>query len=78
MGIFASNIQATNINSTGIITAAGGSNIMGNVEVSGISTFSGNISVGVDTSSGLVLTSQNGTKYQLIVANDGTLSTIAI
>jgi hypothetical protein len=38
----------------------------------------GDISVGINTSEGLILTSPNGTKYRLIVANDGILSTTAV
>lgn len=38
----------------------------------------GDISVGVNTSNGIVLTSANGTKYRLIVSNTGVLSTVAI
>jgi hypothetical protein len=45
---------------------------------SGISTFSGNVKVGVSTAAGVILTSSNGTKYQLFVENDGTLKTVAV
>ena len=38
----------------------------------------GDISVGIDTSQGLILTSANGTKYRLIVSDGGTLSTVAV
>lgn len=38
----------------------------------------GDISVGVSTAHGVILTSPNGTQYRLIVANDGTLSTTAV
>jgi hypothetical protein len=38
----------------------------------------GDISVGINTSEGLILTSENGTRYRLIVADDGTLSTVAV
>jgi hypothetical protein len=38
----------------------------------------GDISVGVNTSSGLILTSPNGTQYRIIVANDGSLSTTIV
>ena len=43
----------------------------------GTSTFSGDVNVGTSQASGVILTSPNGTKYRLIVANDGTLSTTA-
>jgi hypothetical protein len=39
---------------------------------------SGSVKVGIDTSQGVILTSPNGTKYQLFVENDGTLKTVAI
>ncbi len=38
----------------------------------------GDISVGINTSQGLILTSPNGTKYRLFVENDGTLKTVAV
>ena len=38
----------------------------------------GDISVGIGTSYGLILTSPNATKYRLIVADDGTLSTTLV
>lgn len=39
---------------------------------------SGSARVGINTSSGVILTSPNGTKYQLFVENDGTLKTVAV
>lgn len=50
---------------TGIVTATSGN-------------VSGDLSVGVSTATGVVLTSPNGTRYRLIVANDGTLSTVVV
>ena len=38
----------------------------------------GDISVGINTSQGLILTSPNGTRFRLIVGNDGSLSTVAV
>ena len=38
----------------------------------------GNARVGINTSQGVILTSPNGTKYQLFVENNGTLKTIAV
>jgi len=75
-----------NINTSGIATIGnvviGGATtaliVTGDVRVTGVSTFSSNVSVGIDTSIGLILTSPNGTKYQLFVENDGTLNTISI
>jgi hypothetical protein len=39
---------------------------------------SGNARVGINTSQGVILTSPDGTKYQLFVENGGTLKTIAV
>jgi len=39
---------------------------------------SGNARVGINTSQGVILTSPNGTKYQLFVENGGTLKTVAV
>ena len=59
--------------------------IGGNLEVSGISTFnsiinvdSSDINVGVDTTTGIVLTSPIGDKFRLIVLDDGSLSTVQV
>ena len=41
-------------------------------------TVYGDAYIGSDNSSGVILTSPNGTKYRLIVANDGTLSTTSV
>ena len=38
----------------------------------------GSVKVGINTSQGVILTSPNGTKYQLFVEDDGTLKTIAV
>jgi hypothetical protein len=38
----------------------------------------GDISVGINTSNGLVLTSANGTKYRLFVSNAGVLTTVLV
>ena len=38
----------------------------------------GDVSVGINTSQGVVLTSPNGTKYRLMVENDGTLKTVLV
>ena len=46
--------------------------------VVGVSTMSGLVNVGVDTSVGVVMTAANGTRYRLFVENDGSLSTIAL
>ena len=72
--------NSTGINTTsnvgiGTTTADAALTVRGNVKVTGISTFSGDINVGTSQASGVILTSPNGTKYRLVVANDGTLST---
>ena len=46
--------------------------------VVGVSTFSGLVNVGIDTSIGIVMTASNGTRYRLFVEDDGSLSTIAL
>jgi len=46
--------------------------------VVGISTFNGQVNVGVNTSIGVILTAANGTRYRLFVENDGSLNTIAL
>jgi hypothetical protein len=46
-----------------------------NLNVLGISTFSGNVNVGVGTDTGLVLTSPNGSKFRLYVDDSGNLNT---
>jgi hypothetical protein len=38
----------------------------------------GDVSVGINTSTGLILTSANGTKYRLFVSNTGVLSTVVV
>ena len=38
----------------------------------------GDARVGINTAQGVILTSQNGTKYRLIVADNGTLSTVLV
>ena len=46
--------------------------------VVGVSTFSNQVNVGVDTSVGVILTSANGTRYRILVLNNGSLSTVAV
>jgi hypothetical protein len=66
------------IKTTGIGITVYGKTETQELSVSGISTFNSDISVGINTSNGLILTSPNGTRYRLIVADDGTLSTVAV
>ena len=50
-----------------------------NVSVGGtVTVTSGDVNVGVDTSTGVVLTSPNGTQYRLIVDDSGNLSTTLV
>lgn len=65
------------------VASTGGLSVSGTVSanqlnVSGISTYSSDVNVGVDTSVGIILSSPNGTRYRIIVMDDGTLDTIAI
>jgi hypothetical protein len=52
--------------------------VSGDANVSGISTFQSDVNVGVDTSTGVILTSPNGTQYRLIVDDSGNLGTVAV
>ena len=38
----------------------------------------GDMCVGVSTAHGVILTSENGTRYRLIIGNDGTISSVAV
>ena len=66
------------------VTSASSLNVSGSVGIgttnasSKLTVRGGDISVGVSTSHGVILTSPNGTQYRLIVANNGTLSTVAV
>jgi len=78
--------SAVTLNSGGVVAGLGTINYVDatNVNVSGVSTFVGvttfsaNANVGVDTSVGVIMTAANGTRYRLFVENDGSLSTIAL
>ena len=69
-----SNLPETAAEIVGINTT--GTSYFDQMSVSGVSTFSANIKVGVDTSKGLVLTSPDGTTFRLIVSNAGALSAV--
>lgn len=79
-GTFDGNISADNITSGTLSNSRLPSNISisGNLSVAGVSTFTGNVRVGVDTSVGVILTSPGGTQYRLIVDDSGNLSTTAV
>ena len=49
-----------------------------NLNVVGVATFNQDVTVGSDQSTGIVLTSPNGTKFRLVVDNSGNLSTTAV
>ena len=75
-------IQQTIVGTAQTINAGGfnGTNVRvgAALTVVGVSTFSALVNVGVDTSVGVVMTAANGTRYRLIVENDGSLSTVAL
>ena len=60
------------------------SNTQGNIGIgttnptSKLQVLGGDIRVGINTSQGVILTSPDGTKYRLIVANGGALSTVLV
>ena len=62
----------------GVGATVTGTTFTNQLSVSGVSTFSGNVRVGVNTSSGVILTSPNGTQYLLIVDDGGSLSTVLV
>lgn len=76
IGIATTKADLSGSNFSGIVTATkfDGSEL----EIVGIATVSEDLNVGIDTSSGLVLTSPNGTQYRLIVDDLGALSTVVI
>ena len=75
-------VQQTIVGAAQTINAGGfnGTNVRvgAALTVVGVSTFSALVNVGVDTSVGVVMTASNGTRYRLIVEDDGSLSTVAL
>ena len=59
-------------------TSAGNVGIGSTIPASRLTVRGGDISVGISTAHGVILTSPNGTQYRLIVADNGTLSTVAV
>lgn len=43
-----------------------------------LSVVGGDIRVGINTSQGVILTSENGTKFRLLISNSGVLSTVLV
>jgi hypothetical protein len=82
------NILIGTASSTGTVSqrlqVTGGAYVSGSVGIgttnptSKLHVVGGDIIVGIDTSQGIILTSQNGTKYRLIVSNAGVLSTVSV
>jgi hypothetical protein len=66
------------------LQVTGGGYISGSVGIgttvasSKLTVLGGDIAVGIDTSTGIILTSPNGTRFRLIVDNTGALSTTAV
>jgi hypothetical protein len=82
-GRFSGVVTATRFESTsaGTPTIDSPNNLNINAVTVAISTdltVGGDAYVGVDTSSGLILTSPNGTQYRLVVDNSGNLSTVLV
>jgi hypothetical protein len=61
-----------------VIVGSGYSVGIGSTQPSNALSVSGDIKVGINTSQGVILTSENGTKYRLIVDNSGNLSTTIV
>lgn len=59
-------------------TIGGNAIIQGTLTLNDTLTTTSDVSVGVSTSAGIVLTSALGTQYRLIVLNDGSLSTVEV
>jgi hypothetical protein len=71
------NIGIGTTNPTSSLTVKGNTSLE-TLNVSGVSTFQSDVNVGVDTSTGVILTSPNGTQYRLIVDDSGNLGTVAV
>lgn len=64
------------VNPTGISTV--GTSTFNNLSISGVTTASSDVVIGVNTSSGLVLSDSAGQQYRVSVNTDGTLFTVSI
>lgn len=69
VGTGSSVVSVTGIGSVGI----GTTNPTAKVDIN-----NGDVRIGINTSSGLILTSANGTRYRIIVNNDGSLTTTLV
>ena len=76
--ITATTATITTANATKVVVGSAATVDQGNLDVSGITSIRSDCNVGVSTATGLVLTSANGTKYRLLVENDGSVSTTAV
>jgi len=59
-------------------TAQDALTVIGNARITGVTTITGDLRVGVSTAAGIVLTSANGTKYRLHVTNTGVVNTVLV
>jgi hypothetical protein len=75
---FNNGLQGTTTFSNGFAVTNGNVGIGTTNATDKLTVRGGDISVGVSTSQGVILTSPNGTRYRLIVADGGTLSTVSV
>jgi hypothetical protein len=79
-------IGSTSVTGTALqrLQVTGGAYVSGSIGIgttnptSKLQVNGGDIRVGLDTSQGVILTSQNGTKYRLIVSDVGTINTVSV
>lgn len=72
------NTSLETLNVSGVSTFVGNVGVGTTNATSKLTVCNGDISVGVSTAHGVILTSPNGTQYRLIVDDSGTLSTVAV
>jgi len=73
-------LELNSITSKNVVIVTGGGSVgVGTTNATDkLTVRNGDISVGINTAHGVILTSANGTRYRLIVGNDGSLSTTAV